>query len=209
MKKSKIIIIISLFLVFTGILHAQTVTVTPETPSSQKQETTQNKDSEKEETKIQKEKRKDPFIHEPFLFFPVLNFYGGNVDYLALDVGVEILKYPFFDSLLDDASISSDWSFGIYTKFGISTDLNNVSFKFSAGIPVWIGFWAIREFSVGYGVELNTQYDTLQFIEASVRIIIFDIKVMRALDYNSEPKYYFGLDFGFFIAGAAGGGEFF
>ena len=51
MKKSKIIIIISLFLVFTGILHAQTVTVTPETPSSQKQETTQNKDSEKEETK--------------------------------------------------------------------------------------------------------------------------------------------------------------
>ena len=57
MKKSKIIIIISLFLVFTGILHAQTVTVTPETPSSQKQETTQNKDSEKEETKIQKEKK--------------------------------------------------------------------------------------------------------------------------------------------------------
>ena len=87
MKKPKIIIIISLFLVFTGILHAQTVTVTLETPSSQKQETTQNKDSEKEE--------KDPFIHEPFLFVPVLNFYGGNVDYLAMDVGVEILKYPF------------------------------------------------------------------------------------------------------------------
>lgn len=52
MKKSKIIIIISLFLVFTGILHAQTVTVTPETPSSQKQETTQNKDSEKVEMLI-------------------------------------------------------------------------------------------------------------------------------------------------------------
>jgi hypothetical protein len=215
MKKSRIFLIIMLFLLFAGTGYAQSADY--KSDKNQQSADFQSVDlissadyaqsvtsssitdtSSSTENAPAKSKQKSDFN---FCVLPQASIYTGSLEYLfhachfeclSIELGAECL-FTHKEEL---------WTHGPYLLLGFGTDFNHFNYRFSGGYSIKgsVGFGCGLQ--SGFGIELPTGHDCICFFETAITLYILNIKFIK--DFSIDPNYgrsykiYIGLSTGFF-----------